>query len=129
MLLLCLNAGKVTGEEYTKNIETVEANIKFDQTELPPVAYLYIELKNNGDKNVSNLTFEISYYDAMGYLIKKSVVKNALTESMPKGKARKYKVRLNGDVVNLDHEQYPYSRHDKVNDFDIKIINVKFGSK
>lgn len=117
------------GEEYIKNIEIGEADIKIDQSELPAVAYLYIELKNNGDKNISNLTFEISYYDAEGYLIEKSVVKNALTKTISKGEVRKYKIRLNGDVVNIEHEQYPYSQHDKVNDFDIKIKSVKLASK
>ena len=129
MLLLCLSAKRAAGEEYIKNIDVGEANIKIDQSELPPTAYLYVELKNNGDRNVANLTFEISYYDPEGYLIEKAVVKNALTEIMPKREARKYKIRLSGDVINIEHEQYPYSQQSKVNDFDIKIINIKFTSK
>ena len=127
--LLCLSADRATGEEHIKDIEIGETDIKISQSELPPVAYLYIELKNNGDKKISNLTFEISYYDSEGYLIEKSVIKNALTKAMPKKEALKYKIRLNGDVMNTEHEQYPYSQLDKVKEFDIKIISVKFASK
>ena len=129
MLLLCLNAKDIMAEEYIKNIETGDADIKIDQSEFPPVACLYMELKNNGDKKISNLTFEISYYDSEGYLIEKAVIKNALTKAMPKKEALKYKIRLNGDVMNIEHEQYPYSQLDKVKEFDIKITGVKFASK
>jgi hypothetical protein len=129
MLLLCVSAEKAMGEEYIKNIDIGESDIKIDQTEFPPVAYLYLELKNNCDKKISNLTFEISYYDTEGYLIKKATVKNALTEAIPKGETRKYKIRLNGDVMNIEHEQYPYSQRDEVNEFDIKIKSVQFTSR
>ena len=125
IVLLCLSSEKAVGEEYIKNVETGEAHIKIDQNEFPPVAYLYIELKNNGDKTISNLTFEISYYETGGYLIKRAIIKNALTETIPKGEARKYKIRLNGDVMNTKNEQYPYSQHDKVSEFDVKIVSVK----
>lgn len=117
------------GEDYIKNIEAGETNIKIDQAELPRIAYLYIELKNNGPRRIANLTFEVSYYDHEGYLIEKSVVKNALTEAIPKGQTRKYKIRLKGDVINTEHEEYPYSQLGKVNEFDIKITNVKTDSK
>ena len=129
MLLLSLSAKSIMAEEAIKNIEIGEADVRFDQKEFPPVAYLYIELKNNSDKKVSNLTFEISYYETEGYLIQKSVLKNALTEAMKKGETRKYKIRLKGDIVNTEHEQYPYSQQNKVNGFDIKITSVKFASK
>ena len=129
MLFFCLIAKKATAEEYIKNIEMGESSIKIDQSELPPVAYLYIELKNNGDKNVSNLTFEITYYDPEGYLLEKSVLKNALTEVMPKRETRKYKIRLKGDAINTEHEEYPYSQLNKVNGFDIKIAGVKLSSR
>jgi len=129
ILLLFLSATKAVGEDYIKNIEVGESSIKFVENEFNPPAYLYLELKNNGDKNVANLTFEISYYDAEGYLLQKAVVKNALTDSLPKKETRKYRIRLNGDVINIEHEQYPYSQHDKVGDFDIKILKIKFGRK
>jgi hypothetical protein len=127
--LLFLSTVSATAEEYIKNIEVGESDIRIDKSEFPAVAYIYIALKNNGDKKVSNLTFEISYYDDEDYLIKKAVVKNALIEAIPKGETRKYKIRLNGDVVNTEHEQYPYSQHAKVNGFDIKIMSVKLASK
>ena len=129
IVLLCLTAERTMAEEYIKNIEIGESDIKIDQKEFPPAAYLYIELKNNGEKKISNLTFEISYYDMEGYFIEKSAVKNALTEPIPKGEARKYKICLKGDIVNTEHEQYPYSQHDKVNEFDIKITKVKLSSR
>lgn len=116
-------------EEYIKNIEIKEANIKFDQSEFPPAAYLYMELKNNGDKKIVNLNLEISYYDSEGYLVEKSEVKNALTEATPKGESKKYKIHLKGDIVNIEHEEYPYSKQDKVNGFDVKIKSVKLASK
>lgn len=127
--LLCLNAKQVMAEEYIKNIEIGESNIKMDQSELPQSAYLYVELKNNGDKNISNLNFEISYYDRDGYLIEKHAVKNALTGPLPKKETQKYRIHLNGNVINEKNAQYPYSQHDKVNEFDIKITGVKLGSK
>ena len=129
MVLSYLSIGWSTGKEYIKNIEIGESDIKLDRSELPAVAYLYMELKNNGDKKISNLTFEISYYDTEGYFMEKSVVKNALTETIPEGEARKYKIRLKGDIVNIERAQYPYSQQGKVDGFDIKIISVKFASK
>ena len=60
IVLSCLTAERTTAEEYIKNIEIGESDIKFDRSELPVVAYLYMELKNNGDKKISNLTFESS---------------------------------------------------------------------
>jgi len=92
-------------------------------------AYLYIELKNNGDRNVANLAFEIKYYDKMDCLIKRAVIKNALNDSLPKNETKKYNIRLRGDYVNLSYENYPYSRQDEVSDFDVKIIGIKLASK
>lgn len=129
ILLMSLTAGGAMAEDYIKNIETGEARIESGHNEFSPPAYLCVEFKNNGDKNIANLTFEISYYDQGGYLLKKSVIKNALIEAIPKREARKYRVRLKGDFVNTAHEQYPYEQHDKVSEFDIKIIKVKFGKK
>ena len=129
MILSCLNTQKVMGEDYTKNVEVGEMSIKLDRNEFPPLAYLYIELKNTGDKKISNLNLEISYYGSDSYLIKRAVVKNALTEAIPKQESRKYKICLKGDVINPAHEQYPYSVRDKVSEFDVKVINVNFASK
>jgi hypothetical protein len=129
MALLSLSAGIAMAEDYIKNIEIGESDIKFDKSELPHVAYLYVELKNNGDKKISNLNIEISYYDTEGYFMEKSLVKNALNEAIPKEKTRKYKIPLKGDIVNIEHEQYPYARQSKVGEFDIKITGVKFASK
>lgn len=131
LILLLYSGAKIAlgAEDYTKNIETGEANIDFSKTEFPPVAYLYVEFKNNGDQKISNLNFEISYYDKDNYLVKKCVIKNALNEALGQGENKKYKICLNGDVFNIEHEQYPYSQSDEVNDFKIRIISVKFARK
>ena len=120
---------KAEGDEYAKNIEIAESSISMNHQEFPTIAYLYITLKNNGDRKVTNATFEISYYGKEGYLIKKAIIKNALNDAIPARETRKYKVRLNGDVVNARNEQYPYSQEDGVGEFDIKIINVKSASR
>ena len=119
----------VMAEEHVKDIEIVETAINFSHNELPDAAYLSLELKNNGDKKIANLNFEIGYYDAEGCLIKRVVLKNKLTEAIPPGEARKYRIRLNGDVFNERNEEYPYSRSSEVNEFDVKILNIKFARK
>ena len=129
LLLFCLSAPMATAETYIKNIETGEAKINIDPNEFPPAAYLYVIFKNNGDKNISNLTFEISYYDREGFLIKKAVVKNALNESIPKGGSVKQRIRLNCNAFNARNEQYPYSQRDKVSEFDIKILSAQSSRK
>lgn len=128
-LLSCLGAKAAAAEDPVKDIEITEATIKFSRSEFPRTAYLYTELKNNGGKDIANLDFEISYYDKESYLIKKVVLKNKLTEAIPSGEARKYRIRLTGDVFNERHEKYPYSRSSEVDDFDMKILNVKFTRK
>lgn len=125
IFLFSLGAMTAEGEDYIKNIEITESSININHQEFPPAAYLYITLKNNGDRKVSNAAFEVRYYDKEGYLIKKAVIKNALNDVIPAREMRKYKVRLSGDVVNARNEQYPYSQEDEVGEFDIKIINVK----
>ncbi|MDD5423251.1 MAG: hypothetical protein PHT32_07540 [Candidatus Omnitrophica bacterium] len=113
------------GEDHAKEIEVVEADIKMNYQEVPAVAYLYLTLKNNGGLNISNMTLKIGYFGEGDYLIHKTIVKNALNNILPKGETRKYKIRLRGDFNNERNEQYPYSRSAEINDFDIKIINVK----
>lgn len=117
------------GKDYIGNVEIAQADINFDYNMHPVVAYLCTELKNNGSKNIANLTFEINYYDEDGYPIKKAVLKNALTEPIPQGEARKYKIRLKGDIVNIEREQYPFSMASSVDDFKVKIIDVKLARK
>ena len=116
---------KAEGDEHIKDVEILESAIDIDHHEFPPVAYLYVTLKNASGRKVSNATFGISYYGEGGYLIKDSVVKNALNAIIPAGETRKYKVRLNGDVVNERNAQYPYARQDEVAGFDVKILNVR----
>jgi len=115
--------------EGVKDIEVAESAIDFDRDEFPHFACLRIELKNNGDKSITNLNLEVSYYDAEGYTVKRVILKDRLTEAIPPGEARKYKIRLNGDVFNERNEEYPYSQRGEVDDFDVKILNVKFGRK
>ena len=58
-------------------------------------------------------------------MMKKAVIKNALNDAIPAHEIRKYKIRLNGDVVNARNEQYPYSQEERVGEFDLEIANVK----
>ena len=74
IFLLSFVVMKAEGDEYAKNIEITESDIKIDHQEFPTVAYLFLTLKNNGDRKVSNATFEISYYGKEGYLIKKAIL-------------------------------------------------------
>lgn len=113
-------------EEDVRNIEIIESAINFSHSEVPHAAYLLMELKNNGDKSIANLNFRITYYDAKGYTIKKVVLKNKLTEAIPPGESRKYKIRLNYNVFNERNAEYPYSQRADVDDFDIEILHVKF---
>jgi hypothetical protein len=130
LIFLSYFGGKAAiAEDGVKNVEIIEAAINFSQNEFPHVAYLRMELKNNGDKNVANLNFKITYYDEKGYVIKKVVLKNKLTDAIPPGEARKYKIRLNCDVFNERNEEYPYSERYEVDDFDVKILSVKFARK
>jgi len=126
MFLACFGGKTAMADEGMKDIEIIEAAINFSQNEFPHVAYLRMELKNNSGRNVVNLNFKISYYDVNGYVIKKVVLKNKLTEAIPPGEARKYRIRLNCDVFNERNEEYPYSQRYEVDDFDVKILNVKF---
>jgi hypothetical protein len=128
-ILLLSGAAVSAAGEYMNNVAIGETDIKIDQSEFPPVAYLYVELKNSGDKKIANVNFEVSYYDAEGYLLQKAVLKNALTKAMPQKGALKYKIRLKGDVLNTEHEEYPYSQLNKVGGFDIKITGVKISPK
>lgn len=129
MLLSCLSARPVMAEDYAKSVEVVRGDINFSQTEFPRVAYLYMELKNNGDRDIENLNFRITYYDKEECLIKKVVMKDKLNEPIPSGESRKCRVRLKGDVFNVKNEEYPYSEKEEVGEFDIKILNVKFAKK
>ena len=130
LMLLSFFYGKpVMAKDGIENIEIIESSINFSQNDSPRAAYLYLDLKNNGDKKVANLNLEVTYYDADGYLIKRSVLKNKLTEEIPPGEIRKYKIRLRGDVVNVKHEEYPYSQQDKVGEFDVMVASVKFARK
>lgn len=117
---------KATTDDYIKNIEIVETDIDYDQQEFPPAAYLRLTLKNGGDRNVSYLAFEVKYYEEGDYLIKKTIVKYKLSEVMEGGQTQKYKIRLKGDIVNLTFAQYPYAQANKVDSYDLKIVDAKF---
>jgi len=49
ILLSCLCAGPAMADDYAKNIELINTSINFARNEIPYVAYLSVELKNNGD--------------------------------------------------------------------------------
>lgn len=130
-LFLSLEAGAVqepaAGQEKYKDVEVVESRISIDGMHYTRNAYLHMAVKNNGDKKIDNIAIEISYYGEEDYLIQKALVKNALNDAIPAGEKRSYKIQLRGDFVNPAHEQYPYSKPDKVREFDIKVVDVKYG--
>jgi len=78
---------------------------------------------------VDNLSLEISYYNDEENLMKKIILKNRLTGAIPPGESRKYKIRLNGNVVNERNAEYPYLQWGDVNEFDVKVVNVKLGRR
>jgi hypothetical protein len=124
--LIISPASLAAGDDYTKNIDIVEASIKKNYKEFPVLAYLYLTLKNNGDRKVSNVILEVSYFGEENYLIQKTIIKDVLNDIVPQGESRNYRIRLRGDFVNIENEQYPYSKNEKVDEFDIKIIKVRF---
>lgn len=129
IFLSCFGGSPAVAEDGVKDLEIIEGAINFSQNELRRNAYLYMELKNNGDKKIANADFVISYCDTKGYSIKKVVLKNRLNEAIPPGETRKYKIRLNYDVFNDRNEEYPYSQRSEIGDVDIKILKVRFAGK
>lgn len=126
--LLFAGICEARGEDYIKNIEIAESDINIDRPEMQAVAYLCVTLKNNGDRKISNLNFEIKYYDEDDNLIKRTIVKNALNKIISPGEAQKYKIRLKGSIVDIENAQYPYERSGEIDTFDINIINVRLAS-
>lgn len=115
--------------DYIKNIDIADSDIIMDHQQFPAAAYLRVTLKNNGDRKISNLAFEIRYYDEADYLIQKAVLKNALNEPLPEGKTGKYKIRLKGDIVDIENAQYPYDQSNKIERFELKITDAKIASR
>ena len=135
MLLIFLISLSSSGErqlmakEDAENIEIINTSINCNQSEFPRSTYIYLEFKNNNDKDVANINFQIAYYDVDDCLIKKIILKNKFNDVIPSGKVRKYKIRLNCDVFNEKNEEFPYLRRDEVNSFEVKILNVRFAKK
>ena len=118
--------GMTADTEYTKDVEITEADINVDHHELPPVAYLDMTVVNKSGRNIANLTVDISYYGENDVIVHKIRVKDILNEPIPAGKTKEYDLRLKGGFFNIANEQYPYSRQDKISDFDVKIVAVKY---
>lgn len=116
----------VTIQEKYKDIEIVEPRLAIDGRQFTREAYLHMAVKNNGDKEITNMALQMSYYGDEGYLIHKVVIKNALNDVIGPGETKAYKIELKGNFVNPDHQQYPYSKGEKVRDFDIDIVDVKY---
>lgn len=128
-LLLSAGEGLSREEDYIESIEIIESGIDIDRQQFPAGAYLCVTLKNNGDRAISNLNFQVKYYDEEDYLIQKAIVKNGLNEDLPPGEIRKYKMRLKGDIVSIANAQYPYERSNEVSRLDVSVISVKFSAK
>lgn len=126
VMLLPLSGMAAETDDYLNYIEIVETDIDYNQQEFPPAAYLRVTLRNGGDRKVSLLIFEVKYYDEEDYLMSRTIVQYKLDEIMAGGETRKYKIRLKGDIVHLTFAQYPYSRSNEVDSYDLNIINAKF---
>ena len=112
-------------EDYLKKIEILEADISVDHNELPYIAYLSAKIANNGEKQVSNITIELKYYNKEDLVIHKRIIKNALKEPILPGGTKEYYIRLRRDYINKENEQFPYSSQEKLGDFDVKIISAR----
>lgn len=128
MPMLFAGMAEAAGKDYIKNIEITESDIDIERPEMQAVAYLCVTLKNNGARKVSNLNFEVKYYDKDDNLIKRAIVKNTLNKAIMPGESQKYKIRLKGSIIDIEHAQYPYERSADIDTFDAKIINVRLAS-
>lgn len=128
MLMLSAGMAEAAGEDHIKNIEITESDINIERPEMQAVAYLCVTLKNNGGRKISNLNFEVRYYDENDDLIKKTIVKNALNKAIPPGESQKYKIRLKGSIVDIENAQFPYERSASIDTFDVKIIDARLAS-
>lgn len=93
--------------------------------------YLSIGLKNNDYRKVKNVSLEISYYAKDEVLIQKSIVKKALSESIPAKGERKYMIHLDrynktffGSLDTQSQGQYPYDRAGEVDGLRINVTDV-----
>jgi len=125
---LLLSSGTAVAEnDKYKDVEIVDSSLSKDGRHFTREAFLHIDVKNNGDKLIENLAFKIRYYGDENYLIQKSIINNALNDSIPPGDTRSYKIPLRGDFVSRERDQYPYSKDDKVCRFDVEVAGIKYG--
>ena len=125
--LLCSFDGVAATKEAADDIEVVRSDISFTLNEFPRAAFLNVGLKNNSPKEIKNANLEIIYYDADGNVVKKIVLRNRLTSSIPAGQTKEYKIRLKGDFVNERNEEYPYTERDSVEEFEVRVAHGGFG--
>ena len=128
MPMLFAGMAEAAGKDYIKNIEITESDINIERPAMQAVAYLCVTLKNNGDRKISNLNFELKYYDKDDNLIKRAIVKNTLNKAIMPGESQKYKIRLKGSIIDIEHAQYPYERSADIDTFDAKIIHARLAS-
>lgn len=103
--------------QYLKsNIQIVSSRINSEERLYQKDEYLFIIVKNNGDKIACDLTMKITYYDKSGYLIGSDTVR--MPQCIPKIEEKKFKILLFSEV-------YPYSKIDKIANFEIEPISCK----
>lgn len=106
-------------KQYFKNIEIVSTAIDF-KGYYKNEPYLSIKIKNNGDKNLRDLTLQITYYDDEEYLIKRAYIK--ISEGILATEKRRFKIRLYA-------EEYPFSQREQIEYFEINPFSCQFTIK
>lgn len=102
---------------YLKNIEIISSKVVMEGDWIK-TSYLFVAIKNKGDRFVSNLTIQLSYYDSENYLIKRGEVEIPKNEGIPEGKERKFKIQLYSN-------NYPSSQSDKIAKFTAELTSCR----
>ena len=113
--------GSVAITKTSINMEAYQEKI---QKGFGEYAYLYIGLRNNGYKTVSNLTLDISYYTGEGHPILSAVIKDPLYDSIPPGEERKFKIPLDRGAWG-NEIWYPYNQQDALDFFIVKVAAIE----
>ncbi len=106
-------------KQYLKNIEIVSSSIDFKEYHKNE-PHLSIKIKNNGVKNLRDLTLQITYYDDEKYLIKRAYIK--ISEAILATEKRSFKIRLYA-------EEYPFSQREQIEYFEINPFSCQFTIK
>ncbi len=128
-LLVSVQAQAAWEKKNYDDIEITDSRIDKDGRHFTRKATLFMDVKNNGDKEIANMAIMVSYFGEGDFLIQKTIIKNALNDTIPAGQTRSYRIELKGDFVNPARDQYPYSKDVKVSEFDVEVVDVKYSKE